>query len=209
LSTLPNPEVREMGPTAPVLYISRVFDAAFCRELIETYETMGNVESGVMRGGVPDSGKNFIDYDTKIRSDHLVKAPALMNRVARHLQVRVMPEIQKAFQFRITRFPGLKIVCYKADEDGFFRPHRDDTSARSSYRRFALTVNLNTGEYEGGHLRFPEYGPHLYRPAAGDAIVFSCSLVHEVIPVSAGNRFALITFFYGEDSAELPMDQLV
>jgi predicted 2-oxoglutarate/Fe(II)-dependent dioxygenase YbiX len=60
-------------------------------------------------------------------------------------------------------------------------------------------LNLNTGEYEGGHLRFPEYGPHLYRPGAGDAIVFSCSLVHEVMPISAGKRFALITFFYGED----------
>ena len=120
-----------------------------------------------------------------------------------------MPEIEKAFHFRITRSPWLKIGCYAADSGGFFGPHRDDTTPRSSYRRFALTLNLNTGEYEGGYLRFPEYGPHLYRPGAGDAIVFSCSLVHEVIPVSAGKRFALITFFYGEDSKHLPQDQLV
>ena len=59
----------------------------------------------------------------------------------------------------------------------------------------AMTLNLNTGEYEGGHLRFPEYGGHLYRPATGDAVLFSCVLAHEATPVTAGRRFVLLTFF--------------
>jgi len=54
-------------------------------------------------------------------------------------------------------------------------------------------VNLNDG-YEGGELHFPEYGPHLYRPEAGGAILFSCSLLHEVLPVTRGRRFTLLSF---------------
>ena len=51
-----------------------------------------------------------------------------------------------------------------------------------------MTLNLNSEDYEGGHLRFPEYGPELYRPGTGDAVVFSCYLVHEAMPVTAGAR---------------------
>ncbi len=36
-----------------------------------------------------------------------------------------------------------------------------------------MTLNLNTEEYEGGELRFPEFGPNLYRPGTGDAVIFS------------------------------------
>jgi len=57
---------------------------------------------------------------------------------------------------------------------------------------------LNEG-YEGGHLRFAEYAPHLYRPVAGGAIAFSCSLLHEVLPVTRGLRYVLLSFLFGED----------
>ena len=73
-------------------------------------------------------------------------------------------------------------------------------------RRFALTLNLNTEEYEGGELIFPEYGPHKYRPSSGGAVVFSCSLLHEALPVTKGRRFALLTFLRAlpEAPAEAP-----
>jgi predicted 2-oxoglutarate/Fe(II)-dependent dioxygenase YbiX len=59
-------------------------------------------------------------------------------------------------------------------------------------------VNLNES-YDGGHLRFPEFGPHLYRPAPGGAVVFSCSHLHEVTRVTGGRRFALLSFLFGEE----------
>ena len=41
---------------------------------------------------------------------------------------------------------------------------------------------------------FPEYGDYRYKPAAGAAVVFSCSLLHEALPVTRGQRFALLSF---------------
>jgi predicted 2-oxoglutarate/Fe(II)-dependent dioxygenase YbiX len=109
-----------------------------------------------------------------------------------------MPELKKAFHFEATRFEGFKIVCYDSEEKGFFHAHRDNLSPSTAHRRFALTLNLNTG-YEGGHLTFPEYGPHLYKPKTGAAILFSSSHLHEVTPVTQGKRFTLLSFLFGEN----------
>jgi predicted 2-oxoglutarate/Fe(II)-dependent dioxygenase YbiX len=57
---------------------------------------------------------------------------------------------------------------------------------------------LNSDEFSGGELRFPEYGPQLYKPETGTAIVFSCSILHEALEVTEGTRFVLITFFFSE-----------
>jgi predicted 2-oxoglutarate/Fe(II)-dependent dioxygenase YbiX len=59
---------------------------------------------------------------------------------------------------------------------------------------------LNTEEYHGGGLLFPENGPDLYAPATGDAVIFSCSLLHEATPVSKGHRYVLLAFFFDEES---------
>ena len=59
-----------------------------------------------------------------------------------------------------------------------------------------MTINLNTGDYEGGAVEFPEYGDKTYRPPRGGAIVFSCSLLHEATDVTRGSRYAVLCFFY-------------
>jgi predicted 2-oxoglutarate/Fe(II)-dependent dioxygenase YbiX len=111
-----------------------------------------------------------------------------------------MPEVRKAFAFRATRFEGFKIACYDASTGGFFRAHRDNLTLSTAHRVFALTLNLNDA-YEGGQLRFPEYGNQLYRPDAGAALVFSCAHLHEVRDVTAGRRFVLLSFLYGDPAA--------
>jgi len=80
---------------------------------------------------------------------------------------------------------------------GISGAHRDNLSPSTEHRRFTLSLNLNEG-YEGGHLRFPEYGAYLYRPGAGGAVVFSGSHLHEALPVTRGKRYVLLSFLFGE-----------
>jgi peroxiredoxin/predicted 2-oxoglutarate/Fe(II)-dependent dioxygenase YbiX len=194
----PRPKPREIVPAAPILYVPGVFDRDFCRRMIELYETGGNAPSGVFQSDYREAG-GLLNADTKDRRDHIVVDPAVNNEVGGLIGKRVVPEILKAFSFQVKYVKEFKIGCYEAASGGFFRPHRDNLKPIGTGRRFAMTLNLNTGEYEGGFLRFPEYGPHLYRPAAGDAVVFACNLLHEATPVTAGRRFVLLTFFYGPD----------
>lgn len=92
-------------------------------------------------------------------------------------------------------------VRYDGGSGGFFRPHRDNTTLGTAHRRFACTINLNTQAYAGGDLRFPEFGPRTYRAPTGGAVVFSCAMLHEATPVTAGTRYAFLPFFYDEQAA--------
>ncbi len=65
-----------------------------------------------------------------------------------------------------------------------------------------MSLNLNTGEYAGGRLRFGEFGPEEYEPEAGGAAIFCCDLLHEAMPVTRGRRFAVFTFFTDAEGAE-------
>jgi predicted 2-oxoglutarate/Fe(II)-dependent dioxygenase YbiX len=125
--------------------------------------------------------------------------PELLRSLSAIIGRAVMPEIRKAFAFHATRFEGFKIACYAATTGGFFRRHRDNLTPETAHRAFALTLNLNDG-YQGGQLRFPEYGNQLYRPEAGGALIFSCSHLHEVVDMTEGRRFVLLSFLYGEPS---------
>jgi hypothetical protein len=187
---------------APVLFIPNILDVDFCRHLIQVWETEGNKDGGIAiekNGNLTD----LLDYKHKMRRDLLLKEGETQERVRHFIRNRVPPEIQKAFHFEITRFEGFKIGCYDASIGGYFRPHRDDAFEGNAYRRFAMSINLNVGEYEGGYLRFPEYGSDLYQPETGSAMLYSSSLLHEVTDVTKGRRFALVSFFYGEQEAQL------
>jgi peroxiredoxin/predicted 2-oxoglutarate/Fe(II)-dependent dioxygenase YbiX len=179
---------------APVLLIPGVLSPQDCKVLIEKWERE-NVETGVAteQSGV---GGQEIDHTYKSRRDHQIDDPAVIARVNDKLARRIVPEVRKAFNYEITRFEHLRIGCYDAGA-GYFRAHRDNTKPATAHRKFALTLCLND-DYEGGCLRFPEYGEQFYRPPAGGAVVFSTSLLHEVLDVTAGRRFTLITFFFGE-----------
>jgi predicted 2-oxoglutarate/Fe(II)-dependent dioxygenase YbiX len=92
---------------------------------------------------------------------------------------------------------SVRIGCYDARWFEWFKPHRDDATPRDAYRKYTLTINLNTGEYAGGELRFPEYSK-AFQPPTGTALVFRSSAIHEVQPLQRGRRFILMTRFMDE-----------
>ena len=74
-----------------------------------------------------------------------------------------------------------------------------------AHRRFACSLNLND-DYQGGYLRFPEFGPQVYRPAAGACVIFSCSLLHQATRVTEGKRYAFLPFLH-DQAAQKVRDQ--
>ena len=182
---------------APVLFVPHALDHALCARLIELWESSDTVETGV-EATVGGERVESTDRLRKRRRDHTVTDPELLQTLTSHVGRRVMPEIRKAFAYEAKRFEGFKIGCYHAEDEGFFSAHRDNISPATAHRKFGLTLNLNE-DYDGGELRFPEYGPDRYRPAAGEALVFSGSHLHEVLPVGRGRRFVLLSFLFGDE----------
>jgi peroxiredoxin/predicted 2-oxoglutarate/Fe(II)-dependent dioxygenase YbiX len=187
---------------APVLVLPDVFSKDLCRRLIAYYDAGGAEDSGFMRD-VDGKTLGIIDHRHKSRSDKQIDDQALKDECQARISKCVVPAIARAFSFNATRIERHIVACYSSEANGHFAAHRDNTTKGTAHRRFAVSVILNTGEFEGGHLRFPEYGARTYSPPAGGAVVFSCSLLHEATHITAGKRYAYLPFLYDDAGAEI------
>ncbi|MBE0508054.1 MAG: 2OG-Fe(II) oxygenase [Marinospirillum sp.] len=185
---------------APVLVLPGIFEPALCRTLIQSYQQHGGELSGFMR---EQQGKTVLMQDPrhKIHRDHTLHDPKLIQLCLQRIRLNLLPQLQRAFQFQATRIERYLVACYHSEQGGHFRPHRDNTTPGTAHRRFAVSINLNTCEYQGGDLRFPEFGQQLYKAPTGGAVVFSCSLLHEATPVTQGERYVFLPFLYDEAAA--------
>lgn len=198
-SLFPAEPARRVNMHAPVLLVPDVLPESLCKQLIAVWHEKGNTDSGFMRQ-VDGKTVGMYDYGHKIRRDHFMKPSPELDAVKRCISTHVLPAMKMAFNYDVTRFEDFRIASYDSSRGGYFRAHRDNTTEGTAHRRFAMSLLLNN-DYDGGTLRFPEYGLNEYRPGTGSAVVFSCSLLHEATDVTAGNRFVLLTFFYGEAEA--------
>ena len=192
--------------TAPVLVTPRIFEPGFCDKLIELYRQIGGEPSGFMRE-IDGVTTLMMNAQHKRRSDVIVEDETLQKQVVARLNRRLIPQIEKAFNFKPTRIERYLVARYDSETGGYFRPHRDNTTKGTAHRRFAVSINLNS-DYEGGDLRFPEFGDRTYRPPPGGACVFSCSILHEATSVTRGERFAFLPFLYDEEGAEIRSENL-
>lgn len=197
------PPMKHAGATevfAPVLCLPRVLSGDFCKQLIEVYRTGQPEQSGFMKQVDGRTVRNF-NPKFKRRQDVYIQDQSITAQLRSAIATRIVPAIHKVFQFEATLIERYIVAAYDADDGGFFRPHRDNTTAGTAHRRFAVTINLNAGDYDGGDLCFPEYGDRLYRAPTGGAVVFSCALLHEARPVTRGTRYATLPFLYDDAAA--------
>ena len=184
----------------PVLLVPDALSRDDCIKLIDIFKTRGQAFF--------DSNKPAIDYmggDYKMRIpehmredriDHFFFEKSTVAFLVDRLN-RVLPEIFKAFHYPVTKYESLRMACYHGHRGGYGHGHRDNIPPHL-HRRFAMSINLNTEEFEGGALRFPEFGDQRYRPETGTAIVFSSSLLHEAMHVTSGHRFVFLAFLFGD-----------
>ncbi len=198
----PSRQAVAMTSHPPVLILPDVFSKADCLRLINVFAMQGQVfvEPGhdTLPSGNGDYKQKIPEYGRKDRIDHWIRQPDTNAFIDDRLSRRLFPEIQKSFQYKITRREPYRIGSYTGERGGELHGHRDNTKPKVAHRRFACSINLNTEQFEGGELRFPEFGNQLYRPETGAAITFSCSLLHEPMHVTKGRRFVLLAFLYGE-----------
>jgi peroxiredoxin len=186
---------------APVLVLPRVFEPEMCKNLMRLYQRHGGETSGFMRQ-VDGKTVGVHDLSHKSRTDYTLEDEDLKKQLQRRVQARIVPQIEKAYQYKVTRMERYLVACYDHETGGHFRAHRDNTTSGTAHRRFAVSINLND-EFEGGEVGFAEYGSRTFKPPVGGAVVFSCSLLHHVTKVKSGKRFAFLPFLYDEAAAKL------
>ena len=192
---------------APVLVVPQLFEPDFCERLIDYWHAAEKVSDMVATGDNRGGGQ-AAETQLKRRDDAPVVDVDLTRAIAERLARRVGPLVTKAFHTTANHFETFRIGCYEAADGGHFGRHWDDTAPKTAHRKLAMSVNLNTGEFEGGELIFPEFGRQRYVPPLGGAVVFSCALLHEALPVTKGRRFGLFGFFYDDEGAARMRQQI-
>ena len=187
--------------SAPVLIMPRVFDFQLCDVLIQFYEKIGGEDSGFLLD-VDGKTSKVVDYRFKRRNDLMVAHPQLREAIRSQIVRRLLPAVERFFQFQATRMDRYIVACYDSGVGGHFYRHRDNVNFGAQHRRFAVTINLNK-DYEGCDLVLPEFGGRSYRAPAAGAVVFSCGALHQVTPITSGRRYAFLAFLYGEADAAL------
>lgn len=194
-------EARWSPPHAPVLLVPNVLSPEECAKLVESFETGAPFMIRPPRPGEIAGSYRIpvYEHDRQDRVDQIIKDQNTLALLDERLFGRIVPMIKKAFGFDVTRRENLHIARYVGERGGHRMGHRDNTSAATAYRRFALSMPLND-DYEGGEIVFREFSPKGYRPDPGTALIFSSSLLHEVMETTKGVRYNLISHLFNEQT---------
>jgi predicted 2-oxoglutarate/Fe(II)-dependent dioxygenase YbiX/peroxiredoxin len=183
-----------LGAHPPVLIVPMALSGDDCAFLIRLWHALDERHGRSGHSEVDPACVTFLREYGRVQQYH-IEDKHLLESLDAKLARRIMPEIVKAFDSQATQREGLVISRYDSGEGGMLRPHRDCASAETAHRRFTLTVALND-DFVGGELKFREYGDQIYRLPIGTAALFTCALMHEVLPVTSGSRFALVTHLW-------------
>ena len=97
--------------------------------------------------------------------------------------------------FPINRCDQLLHNRYSSDIQGHYGKHTDSSRSDIFDCKITLLINLSEGDYEGGDLLIKNQKTNFRVP--GSMLIFKSELVHEVTPVTRGERISLTHFFCG------------
>ncbi len=120
----------------------------------------------------------------------------LYELIQKRIERRLLPEIAKIFNFDVAIIEKYAINLSK-EGNSMARYNRHNVTPATAHRKFFAAINWSDG-FNGGEHRFPEYSDQLYAPAVGGALVASCSMIHEILPITYGSKHSAIMFFYNE-----------
>jgi SM-20-related protein len=182
-----------------------LFDKSLCASICIELSTVPGHFVPVGRTG---------EVDTTIRSARACKpSPEIRSRVSAKLE-ELRPELGRHFGLTLVGFEKVQFLCYHPGD--FYVPHRDcdsdlDAPAFIRARKVSVVLFLNapgepleTGAYCGGSLTFYGLMPDPRLESYGFAldgeeglmIAFRSDLLHEVTPVTHGQRYTAVTWYY-------------
>lgn len=170
-----------------------LYEAEFCRTILESVKLSGDWESATIRLQSDDGRFNSAPSEVRsatILAEHQVTR--LVPDFADRLTTKVSPVIKQFWGVDLHGYSGTQIVRYLPG--GRYLAHADAGQDMQD-RYFSVVCYLNS-DFEGGTTRFPNLG---YRaiPQCGKAIIFPSKYLHSAEPVLEGEKYVLVTWLLG------------
>lgn len=174
-------------------YWDNLFTKEECEEIIKIAKNKGlkKGQTGRKNENTTNSNIRLSDICWLYNSDNV-------EWVLRRLTDIIMDLNKRYFEFDIFGMEGLQFSSYKAPSDKFGR--HTDRSFNFPIRKLSVSVQLSDpNDYEGGDLILyeTEKGTKM-KKKQGDLIIFPSFVLHEVTPVTKGERNSLVSWVTGK-----------
>jgi predicted 2-oxoglutarate/Fe(II)-dependent dioxygenase YbiX len=176
-------------------------------------------ENGNMLHATNVSGHRFFPEDLDTNCVRINNFEELEEDAHKAYFKNLEAEVYDALLKYVTQFPVIlpclwwktkgHVLSYKpgsalglhADNDINYQPHHEPDYQLGTKHVLAAIAYLND-DYEGGEIVFP-YAEVSYSPKAGEVLLFPSNFLcaHEVKPITAGNRYAYLSYFGQGSSA--------
>lgn len=137
-----------------------------------------------------------IDKRQKIRRDFALSSQDCAP-LDTYLLQSISSTVIKEFGIKLQYRERWKVGFYEGSARGHYNPHTD-IQGNMDHRQLSFVIAMSDpAEYEGGELEFPEFDKIL-KPEKGTALIFPSKFLHGVRPVTAGERYTLLSFMFDE-----------
>ena len=107
---------------------------------------------------------------------------------------------EKFFNFDLSMIENLQFTYYSSKEEGCYKAHVDPNCWKVPHnRKLSIVVQLSDpNEYEGGELKLhTSHDPIVINKESGMVVMFPSYTLHEVTPVTKGERYSLVAWVHG------------
>jgi len=107
---------------------------------------------------------------------------------------------QQFWNYDLEKIERLQFTQYSSEEKGVYNPHVDPMEWNLPYnRKLSMTLQLSDpNTYEGGDLLLHlGHNPISVRKEQGMMAFFPSHILHEVTPVTKGERYSLVAWIHG------------
>lgn len=188
-----------------VYRVKNFFDARMCRNLLGELRDCPTVPSKIYGQEASDSVNENIR-----KSDFLMPSRATVEIITKRLS-NCREKVGEHFGLSLNECEEPQFLRYRVGD--FFVAHQDGNtgmlrSEREQRRKVSIVIFVNsqteipqTDDYCGGSLVFSDWHPSSKRedlPVSGEAgmlIAFRSETTHEVIPVTRGERYSIVSWF--------------
>jgi len=169
----------------------------FTCEEIERIKVIGR-RIGMNRSETHGSGQNCLEHRRSFTS--WIQPNEHTAWIYQKLTSLVLENNEKFFNFDLTMLENLQFTYYNSSEEGCYKAHVDpNVWGLPHNRKLSLVVQLSDpSEYEGGDLLLHDsHEPTVIRKERGMVVCFPSYTLHEVTPVTKGERYSLVAWVHG------------
>jgi PKHD-type hydroxylase len=143
-------------------------------------------------------GENCLDHRRSFVS--WISANSETEWIFRKITDIVKQNNQQFWNFELEKIERLQFTHYLSSEEGTYHAHIDPTPwALPHNRKLSMTLQLSdSNDYEGGELLLHlSHNPTVIPKQKGMVVFFPSHTLHEVTPVTKGERYSLVAWIHG------------